>query len=149
LAIPTPLRYILVVVVGAAIYYALLGLLYANAPYAVIPHWWRQLASTASVAVITWFTLLNVGGAVLAAVPLAFLVVVASPRRRIPVALLIGVPPAAYILVGGFLAFGAPPNTSIWIVAVAQFLAISLAVVAVTALIADRPLITAWGGSES
>lgn len=149
LAIPTPLRSFLVIVAGVAVYYVLLGLLYANAPYATIPHWLQQLAPTSSAAIITWFTLLNAGGAILAALPAAVLVVLGAHRRRIPLALIIGVLPATCILVGSLVEFGAPLGASVWAVAILQFLVVSLAVVAAVVLFGGRSLTNAWSGRES
>jgi hypothetical protein len=68
---PPPLRSTLVALVGAAVYFVLLWLLYARAPYAVIPHWWGHFMPNPPAALVTWFTLLNVGGAILAAIPVA------------------------------------------------------------------------------
>jgi hypothetical protein len=132
---PSPLRIALVALVGAAVYFALLWLLYARAPYADIPHWWRHIVPNAPAALVTWFTLLNVGGALLAAIPVALGIVLGTNARRIALGMVIGVVPALDIVVRGIIEFGVPPTVSGWVVDIAQFFAVSLAVVAVVVLI--------------
>jgi ethanolamine transporter EutH len=131
----TKLHSALVALVGAVAYFALLWLLYARAPYAVIPHWWRHLVPNATAALVTWFTLQNVGGAILAAIPVALGVVLGTKTRRVALGLVVGVLPALYIVVGGLMEYGVPPSVVGWVVDTGQFLAVSLAVVAVVALI--------------
>jgi hypothetical protein len=137
----TPLRSALVALVGAVAYFALLRLLYARVPYAVIPHWWRQFVPNAAAALVTWFTLQNVGGAILAAIPVALGIVVGTKAHRVALGLVVGVVPALYIVVGGLMEYGVPPSVIGWVVDLGQFLAVSLAVVAVVALIQRRPLV--------
>ena len=137
---PFPLRSVLVALIGVVVYFALLRLLYARAPYAVIPFWWRHFAPNGRVALVTWFTLLNVGGAVLAAIPVALGVVLGITARRTALALIIGVVPALYIVVGGLMEFGLPPRFDGWVVDITQFFAVELAVVAVVALLRGFPL---------
>jgi len=99
---------------------------------------------------MTWFTLVNVGGAVLAAVPVALgVAAVTTPRRRVKLGLLIGVLPALYIFVGGLIEFGIPPSTAGWIIDIAQFFAVSLAVTAVLMVVRGRPLTIAGAAREA
>jgi len=135
-----PLRSVVVALIGAVVYSALLWLLYARAPYSVIPHWWLHFVPNSPVALVTWFTLLNVGGAILAAIPVAFGVLLGTTARRAALALIIGVVPALYIVVGGLMEFGLPPTVGGWVVDMAQFFAVSLAVVAIVALLQGFPL---------
>jgi hypothetical protein len=135
-----PLRTASVALVGALVYFALLGLLYSMAPYAVIPHWWRHFLPNAPAAVATWFTLLNVGGAILAAIPVALGIMLVTKARGVALGLVIGVVPALSIAFHAFIEFGVPPTIDAWIVDIAQFFAVSLAVVAVVALIRGFPL---------
>jgi hypothetical protein len=146
---PSRLRDALVALIGAVVYSALLWLLYARAPYAVIPHWWRHFVSNAPVALVTWFTLLNVGGAILAAIPVAFGVVLGTTARRVALGLIIGVVPALYIVVGGLMEFGVPPSGVGWVVDIAQFFAVSLCVMAVVVLIQVCPLTSGWSDRGS
>jgi hypothetical protein len=110
------------------------------APYAVIPNWWRNFLPNAPVAVATWFTLLNVGGAILAAIPVALGVVLGTKAGGVALGLVIGVVPALYIALRAFIEFGVPPTIDAWVVDIAQFFAVSLAVVAGVALIRGFPL---------
>jgi ethanolamine transporter EutH len=137
----TPLRSALVALIGAVVYFALLWLLCARVPYAVIPHWWRHFVPNATAALVTWFTLQNVGGAILAAIPVALGIVVGTKAHRVALGLVVGVVPALYIVVGGLMEYGVPPSVIGWVVDLGQFLAVSLAVVAVVALIQRRPLV--------
>jgi hypothetical protein len=139
-AIPHPLRTVSIALAGAVVYFALLWLFYAIAPYSVIPHWWRHFSPNAAVAVVTWFTLLNVGGAILAAIPVALGVVLTSGSRGVVLGLVIGVMPALYMAVRVCIEFGVPPTVEAWVADIAQFFAVSLAVVAVVALIRGFPL---------
>ena len=140
MAIPYPLRTVSIAIAGALFYFALLWLFYTIAPYTVIPHWWRHFSPNSTVAVVTWFTLLNVGGAILAAIPVALGVVLASGTSGVALGLVIGVMPALYMAVRACIEFGVPPTMEAWIVDIAQFFAVSLAVVAVVALIRGFPL---------
>jgi hypothetical protein len=137
---PSPLRSASVALVGLAVYCTLLWLLYARAPYAAIPHWWRSFMPSRPVALVTWFSLLNVSGAILAAIPVAFVLVRGTGVRRLALASGIGVVAAVYIVVGGLVEFGVPPGVEGWIVDIAQFFAVSLAVVAMVVLIQGYPL---------
>ena len=139
MVIPYPLRATSIALAGAAVYFALLWLFYTWAPYTVIPHWWRNSSPNAAVAVVTWFTLLNVAGAILAAIPVALGVVLGTKTRRVALGLVIGMVPAFYIVVRACIEYGVPPNLEAWVVDIAQFVAVSLAVVAVLALIRGLP----------
>jgi hypothetical protein len=130
-----------IALVGATIYFALLWLLYTRAPYAVIPHWWRHFSPNAATAVVTWFTLLNVGGAIFAAIPVALWMVLGAKARGAALGLVIGVIPALYIAVRSFIEFGVPPTVDAWVVDIAQFFAVSLAVAVAVVLIRGFPLI--------
>jgi hypothetical protein len=92
------------------------------------------------VALVTWFSLLNVGGAVLAAIPVAFGLVRCTEVRRLGLALGIGVVTAVYLVAGDLVEFGVPPSVEGWIVGIAQFFAVSLAVVVMVVLIQGYPL---------
>jgi hypothetical protein len=98
-AIPYPLRATAIALAGAAAYFALLWLFYTWAPYTAIPHWWRHFSPNAAAAVVTWFTLLNLGGAILAAIPVALGVVLGAKSHRVALGLIIGMIPALYIAV--------------------------------------------------
>jgi hypothetical protein len=137
---PSSLRTVSVAALGLAVYCALLWLLYARAPYAAIPNWWRSFMPNSPVALVTWFSLLNVGGAILAAIPVAFGLVRGTEVRRLALALGIGVVTAVYIVVGGLVQFGVPPGVEGWIVDIAQFFAVSLAVLVMVVLIQGYPL---------
>jgi hypothetical protein len=144
-----PLRSVLVALIGAAVYIALLWLLYGSAPYATIPVWWRHFLPNVHVSLVIWFILLNVGGAILAAIPVALGVVLATTARRAALALLIGAASALFIVVGGLMQFGLPPSVDGWVVDMAQFLTVSLAVVAMVALLQGFPLTIGWSDRGS
>ena len=147
MAIPSHWRLTLVALVGVAVYYTLLGFLYARAPYSTMPHWWRAHVSPGPVAVVSWVTLLNLAGALLAAIPVAFGVVLGATSRRVPLGLIIGVVPALYIVGGGLIEFGVPHGLGAWVTDMAQFAAVSIAVAAAVASIQSCPLTTRWSGT--
>jgi hypothetical protein len=134
----------LIAVAGAAAYSALLWLAYTWAPYADIPAWWRHVIPNPRVAVVGWFTLLNAGGAIAAAFPVAIAVSFSATARVSALGLYIGVALALYIVAGGVLEFGVPPRVDGWIVDIAQFFAVSLAVSALVALFRGFPLTIGW-----
>ena len=132
-------RSVLVVAIGAATYYALLGFVYSKAPYTDMPHWWGAYSVSRSAAVISWFTLLNVAGAVLSAIPVAIGVVLVGKVHRIASAVIIGFLAALVIVAGGVSQYGWPQSGSTWFTDVAQFLGIGGAVVGVVVLIGRLP----------
>ena len=144
-----PMRTVVAATAGVAVYYALLALLSANAPYTAAPHWWHQLVPSSAIAVTVWFTLLNVSVAILAAVPVAFGLMRTIPVPNIRLGLVIGAVPAIYIVGGGLVEFGVPRTFAAWGIDAAQFLAVALAVVIVQTLFWRRPLTNAWSGRES
>ena len=93
-----------------------------------------------TVALVTWFSLLNVGGAILAAIPVAFWLIRDTEVHRLALASGIGVVAAVYIVIGGLVEFGVPPSVEGWIVDIAQFFAVSFAVVVMVVLIQGYPL---------
>jgi ethanolamine transporter EutH len=105
-----------------------------------MPHWWRHFSPNAAAAVMTWFTLLNAGGAILAAIPVAFGVVLGTKTRQVALGLIIGLMPALYLAVSGCIEYGVPSNLEALVVDISQFVAVSLAVVGVLALIRGFPL---------
>lgn len=89
---------------------------------------------------MSWFSLLNVGGAILAAIPVAFGLVLGLKVHRFALGLAIGVLPAVYIVAAGIIEFGVPASVEAWVVEITQFFAVGLAVVAMVALIRGFPL---------
>jgi hypothetical protein len=140
------MRFSLVAVLGVAVYYTLLGCLYARVPYAAIPHWWREHLFGGPAAVVSWFTVLNIVGALLAAIPVAIGLILSANTRRILLGLVIGVVAGLYIVVGGLLEFGVPASAGGWAIDMAQLIAVSLSVAAAVALIQSCPLTTRWSG---
>ncbi len=133
------LRTASIALAGAAVYFALLWFIYTWAPYTAMPHWLRHFSPNAAAAVVTWFTLLNAGGAILAAIPVALGVVRGTKTRQVTLGLFIGLMPALYLAVSGCIEYGVPSNLEAWVVDIAQFVAVSLAVVGVLALIRGLP----------
>jgi hypothetical protein len=129
-----------VALLGVAVYYALLAFFYSIAPYTSMPHWWSAHLPAGSFSVVSWFALLNLGGALLAAIPVALGVVLVADGSRVLLGLIIGVVPALYIVGGGLIAFGTPSNIGAWVTNMAQFVRVSIAVAAAVALIQSCPL---------
>ena len=140
MASPWRLRSFLVALVGGVAYYLLLDVVYYHAPYADMPHGWREHLPSAPVAVFIWFTLVNLGGALLAAIPVSIGIICTTKSHRASVGFVAGAAPAAVILVSGFLEYGVPHRLIAWMVDVAQYVSIAVAVVAVIALLGRSPL---------
>jgi hypothetical protein len=133
------LRTGVVVAICVAVYYALLSFVYSEAPYTSMPQWWVVHAMSKRGAIISWFTLLNVAGAVLSAIPVAIGLVFISKVHRLKSAVIVGFLAALLIVVGGFSEYGLPDSRGKWLVDLAQLLSIGGAVVGVVALIVGLP----------
>jgi hypothetical protein len=133
------LRNILAVAISTAVYYTLLSFVYSNAPYTSPPQWWGIHSGSGPTRVISWFTLLNVGGALLSAIPVAIGLVFACKVRRIRSAVVVGFLAALVIVVGGLNQYGLPRSGGTWFADVVQFLGICGAVVGAVALIEGLP----------
>ena len=71
-------------IVGASITYYFLGsLIIAWLPYASVPPQWLAHGLSPFTAVIAWFQLLNVLACLAAAIPIAIVIIWASPRFRL------------------------------------------------------------------
>jgi hypothetical protein len=79
-------------------YYFLCDLIMQRLPWLSIPTWTAAWLSRSTVTV-AWFQLLNVGGALLAAVPIALVLALMAGTQRIRLALVIGGLTAAAALV--------------------------------------------------
>jgi hypothetical protein len=141
------LRSVLVATTGAAVYFALLWQWIGWAPFLPTPNWWHQLMPNAPWG--AWITAVNIGGAILTAIPVAFGVVLSTNYRRAVLALIIGLGSALYYNVGALIVFGVPRRALDWIWFVAQFLATGLAVTAMVALIQRFPLTIGWSNRGS
>ena len=102
----SPLRTVFAVVTCAAIYYVLLGFAYSNAPYTSMPQWWGGQAISKAAALISWFTLLNVVGAALASIPVAFGLVFVGKVQRVGRATIVGLLAALAFQLTGDLVCG-------------------------------------------
>lgn len=125
------------VAVGSALYLALLFGIYSAAPYSDIPRWWFRAAPRSPMAVSSWFALVDVCGALLAALPVAaFLHLVRA--RRIGSAIGIGAVAALWIGIGGLVHYGVPTTAASGISRLAQFIAVLLSVAVARALMCGR-----------
>jgi hypothetical protein len=133
------LRNILWVAIGATVYYGLLGFVYSKAPYTSMPQWWGAYGISKPFAVVSWFTLLNVAGAVLSSMPVAIALVFAGKARPLGRAAVVGLLAALAIAAGGLSEYGLPDSGGAWLADIAQFLGICGAVVASVALVGRLP----------
>ena len=135
----SPLRNILWVAIGATVYYALLGFVYSKAPYTSMPQWWGAHGISRPFAVVSWFTLLNVAGALLSSIPVAIALVFAGKARPLGRAAVVGLLAALATVAGGLSEYGLPDSSGAWFGDIAQFLGICGAVVAVVAIVGRLP----------
>jgi hypothetical protein len=129
-----PIKQALIVGSASIAYYFLGDLIMERLPWLSIRTWTATWLSR-STATLAWFQLLNIGGALLAAAPIAVLLVLTVGARRIRLALVIGAITAAATLVPqGWAPFSSnsAPAWMIWLnrttLAVAMFLSVPLLV---------------------
>jgi hypothetical protein len=134
-------RFLLVALVGAGAYLALLEISYGFLEGSYFPpHWWRDLLHLRPVASASWFVLINATGAVLAAIPVALCVVLFAKTHKRVLGLAVGVPPSLYIMGSGLAAYGLPNYAAAWVIDVFQLFSIGLAVLLAVVLFSSRPL---------
>jgi len=134
-------RFLLVALIGAGAYLALLEVSYGFLEGSYFPpQWWRDHLHLRPVASASWFVLINAAGAVLAAIPVALGVVLFAKTHKLTLVLVVGVPPSLYIMGSGLVAYGLPNYAAAWVIDVFQFLSISLAVLLAVVLLSSRPL---------
>jgi hypothetical protein len=104
-----PLKHAIIVGTAATAYYVLGDLIMERLPWSSVPRWSAAWLSR-SIAAVAWFQLLNVGGALLAAAPIAVVLALTVGARRIRLALVIGGLTAAATLVP--LAWAPYPRSS-------------------------------------
>lgn len=80
------------VILGLAIvFYLLASITIARMPFTSHPSWWMGIWPSRKVGVYAWLGLLNAAGAVIAAVPVAFLLRWLIDRNRARAAFVVGV----------------------------------------------------------
>lgn len=129
-----PIKQALIVCSASIAYYFLGDLIIERLPWLSIPTWTATWLSR-STATLAWFQLLNIGGALLAAAPIAVLLVLRVGARLIRLALVIGAMTAAATLVPRALAPFSSNSAPAWMtwlngttLAVAMFLSVPLLV---------------------
>lgn len=142
MVVSTRWRFFLVVLIGATAYLALLEVSYGFLEGSYNPPQWWHLRPR-----VSWFALINVAGAVLAALPVALGLVFFVKEQRPAICLLVGVPPSLYIMGSGLAAYGLPKYTAAWVIEVLQFLSIGVAVLLAVVLFSRLPLTI--GSSDS
>jgi hypothetical protein len=118
-------RTIVLGVLAAIAYYALLSLITPALPHASIPAWWQQVWPSPAAAVQTWFGLMDVIAAAAAALPVAVLLAWRIQRRAMALGLAIGVVVGLYVLVGSTIEYGT--KAAAVVAGAVQFVAIALA----------------------
>jgi hypothetical protein len=148
--VPKRWRFILVALVGASAYLALLQVSYGFLEDSYIPpQWWRDHLPVRPVTPASWFVLINAAGAVMAAIPVALGIALFARTHRLALSLLVGVLPSLYWMGSGMVAYGMPRYTAWWVVDIFQFLSISLAVLLAVVLFPSRPLTIVGRGRDA
>ena len=111
--------------VAALSYWAMLNVVYTGVSGAYT--WQRPWQPHGPVEWVAWFALLNAVAALLASIPVGF--VLARWWRGIPDAglLTVGFGVACWVVLGAFVEFGLPIRPAVWLVALLQFASIGLA----------------------
>jgi hypothetical protein len=128
-AISSRWGFLLAALIGAGVH-----LIYGLLQDSYIPPAWWQDHLRLRLGVVTWFTLINCAGALLAAIPVAWCLARFARAHKMALSLSIGVPPSLYIMGSGLIDYGLPHYTSAWIVEFLQFLSISLAILVIVTL---------------
>jgi hypothetical protein len=132
-------------------YLALLQISYGflEGRYSLPPQWWRDHLHPRSVAIVSWFVLLDAAPAILAAIPIAIGVVFLVKTRKLAMGIMVGVPPSLYIVGSGLFEYGLPKYVAAWLVDVFQFLSIGVAVPVAVMLFSTLPLTIGWSDRGS
>jgi hypothetical protein len=135
-------RRLFLVALGVAAYVIFLHISYGLLQHSYIPPpWWREHIHVRRAASISWFVLINLLGAVTAALPVALgAVFLSTEPKKLALVLLVGLISSLYFIGEGIAAYGFPIYTAAWIIDVLQFLSISLAVLLEVILFWRRPL---------
>jgi len=126
-------RTIVLGALAALAYYTLLSLITQALPYVPVPAWWRPIWPSPTLAVQTWFGLMDAAGALFAALPVAVLLVWRVRGRAAAVGLATGVMVATYVLGSSVIEYGT--EKKILFAAVSQFVWIALALPAFALLL--------------
>lgn len=102
-------------------------------PFTLLPSWWMSIWPSRTVGVFAWFGLLNAAGTLIAAIPVAILLMWLIDRNRTRAAFTVGVLVALAVIgppVAGTSSFGRPPTMSVnaWLMTLELFLLMFLAV---------------------
>ena len=138
------LRYAINVAALAGAYFALTYVTYSSMPYVSTPRSWLGLWPSRHDGVLAWFQLLNVAGALAAALPVALLTRWRISERRIPTAVLVGLPTAIYAI-SGYPCCSMPGRgwtPDLWVNEITIFLALLLSIPVILWLIGLAPLTT-------
>jgi len=122
------LRYAVVIAGLAALYYYLASTLMGNMPYASIPAWWKIMWPSGRVSFITWLDTLTAAAMFMAAIPIAFTLLLGFIDHRIRVAFAVGALAAAgamgSLFASEFSPLHSPPAVSllVWLDTLEHFL---------------------------
>ena len=142
-ALPTR-RTVLIGVVAAAVYYALLYVITPLLPFTTFPKWWRGLWPTPTSGLVSWYGVLSLVAAVLSALPVAAFLLWAIGRSGLRLSLAVGFLVAVYILCSGMVQYGS--TAPVLVSGVIQFVVTSFAVAAMMMLATSCPLTTRSSG---
>jgi hypothetical protein len=112
----------------AILFYFLSSISMERMPFALLPSWWMGMWASHRWGVYTWFGLLNVTGAVLAAIPIAILLRLLIERNRVRAAFIVGVITALVVTGSGIREYSPFSGPAIALMDLELFLAFVLAV---------------------
>lgn len=95
----------------AAGYYLLASLVIERMPFALLPAWLKHASPSDAAALATWFAMLNAVGALVAALPTAFVLGWKS-EKPLPLSLAAALITAVTVVLSGWAEYG-PPTSSL------------------------------------
>jgi hypothetical protein len=143
-------RLILTVIVLAASYYFLTGTVIQRLPWALVPTWWSRMWPSRSTAVLSWFDLLNLAGALIASLPIAIVIRFLVRQYQYGVALIVATTVAGVVLISGYINYPPHPDnaSSWWLSSVVLFMVLGGAPPFVVWLCRLAPSNLRWSGQD-
>jgi hypothetical protein len=144
-------RLMLTVIVLAVSYYFLTGIVNQRLSWALVPTWWSRIWTSRSAAVLSWFDLLNLIGALVASLPIAIAIKFLFRRHQYWVALMVATTVAGVVLVSGYINYPPRPDnaSSWWLSSLVLFIALCSAPLVVVWLCRLAPSNLRWSGRDA
>jgi hypothetical protein len=142
------LRLALTLLALTAAYYVLCGAVIERLPFASVPTWWSSLWPSRSSAVLSWFDVLDMLGALIAGLPVAAALIIFVKHNRYQTALVIATSVALFSVIRALIEF--PPRESMlgvwWLNVILLFLSLAGAPLVLLWICGRLPSNMRWSG---